>query len=90
MHWDNYTTPAAGPSKVNCNGRKLTDFQSRSSVGYTKMTFGIISTSGVTLFKGGISFFSVYKGRLINKKDIVLHHHILCNWFNIDTVDLKF
>ena len=54
IHWDNYTTPAAGASKVYCNGQKLTDFQSRSSVGYTKMTFSNISASGVAPFKGDI------------------------------------
>ena len=43
IHWGNYTTPAAGASKVYCNEQKLTDFQTRSSVGYTKMTFGNIS-----------------------------------------------
>ena len=89
IHWDNYTTPAAGASKVYCNGQKLTDFQSRSSVGSTKMTFGDINISGIAPFKGDISFFWVYKGRLINEKDILLHRHVLCNWFNIDTVDYE-
>ena len=89
IHWNNYTTPAARASKVYCNGQKLADFQSRSSVGSTKMTFGDINPSGQAPFKGDISFFCGYKGRLINEKDILLHHHVLCKWFNIDTVDFE-
>ena len=90
IHWDNYTTPAGNHSSVCCNGQKLANFQSRTSPGSTKMTFGDISISGMAPFKGDIFFFCVYKGRLINEKDILLHHHVLCNWFNIDTVDFNF
>ena len=90
IHWDNYTTPAGNHSSVCCNGQKLANFQSRTSPGSTKMTFGDISVSGMAPFKGDISFFCVYKGRLINEEDILLHHHVLCNWFNIDTVDFQF
>ena len=89
IHWDNDTTPAAGASKVYCNGQKLADFHSRYSPGYTKMIFSNISTSNIAPFKGDISFFSMYKGKLINEKDVLLHHYVLCNSFNIDTVDFK-
>ena len=89
IHWENYTTPAAGASTVYCNEQKLTDFQSRNSTGSTKMTFGDLKPSGKAPFKGDISFFSLYKGRLINEKDILLHHYVLCSWFNIDMVDFE-
>ena len=89
IHWDNYTTPAAGASKVYCNGQNLTDFQSRSSVGSTKITVCNISTSGIAPFKGDIAFFSLYKGKLMNEKDILLDHYVLCNWYSIDTVDFE-
>ena len=89
IHWDNYTTPATGAGKVYCNRQKLADIQSRSSPDSTKMTFGNISISRIAPFKGDISFLAVYKGRLINEKDILLHHNVLCNLFNIDTVDFE-
>ena len=54
------------------------------------MIFGDLNPNGIASLKGDISFFCVYKGRLINDKDILFHHHVLCNWFNIDTVDFNF
>ena len=54
------------------------------------MTFGNINTSGIAPFKGDISFFSVYKGKEIQENDILLHHHVLCNWFKIDKVKFDF
>ena len=59
IHWDNYTSSTVGASKVYCNGQKLTDFQSRSSLGSTKMIFDDINPNGIAPLKGDISFFSV-------------------------------
>ena len=54
------------------------------------MTFGDLNTSDIAPFKDYISFFVVYKDKIIAENDILLHHNVLCNWFNIDTVDFKF
>ena len=90
IHWDNYTTQTSNNSSVYCNGQMLTDFQSRSSVGRNNMTFDDINPSGIAPLKGDISFFAIYKGKEIEENDILLHHHVLCKWCNIDTVDFVF
>ena len=89
IHWDNDTTPAAGASRVYCNGHKRANFQSRSSVGSNTMTFGGINPGRLAPFKGDIAFFFLYKGKLIDEKDILLDHYVLCNWYIIDTVDFE-
>ena len=54
------------------------------------MTFGDLNPNGISPFKGDMSFLAMYKGRIINGNDILLHHHVLSRWFNIDTVDFSF
>ena len=56
IHWDNHTTPAGNHSSVYCNGQKLANFQSITSLGSTQVTFGDVNTSGIAPFKGDISF----------------------------------
>ena len=90
IHWENHTTPSANNISVYCNGQKLTEFQSRTSLGSSQMTFGGLNPNSISPFKGDMTFVSVYKGRIINENDILLHHHVLSRWSNIDTVDFSF
>ena len=63
---------------VYCNGKKFANFESKH------MTFGDLNPDG------DIAFFALYKDKLIAEKDILLHHHVLCNWFDIDHDDFDY
>ena len=90
VHWDNYTTPAGNNSSVYCNGKKLANFESKRMTGSTQMTLGDLNPNGVAPLDGDIAFFALYKDKLIAEKDILLHHHVLCNWFDIDHDDFDY
>ena len=78
-------------SYVYCNGKKLCEYTSRSSVGSTQLTFGDINPSGIAPFFGNISCFLLYKNRRISERDIELRHHVLCSkWYNIDHDPITF
>ena len=79
IHWDNHTTSFGNHSSVYCNGQKIANFQRRTSIGSTQMTFGDLNPRGIAPFKGDISFLAVYKDKIIDENDILLHHSILCN-----------
>ena len=79
VHWDNYTTPAGNNSSVYCNGKKLANFESKRTTGSTQMTLGDLNPNGVAPLDGDIAFFALYKDKLIAEKDVLLHHHVLCN-----------
>ena len=82
IHWN--VPGGTNKSSVWCNGKKLCDFTARTSVGSTQMTFGDLNPNGIAGLKGSISFFALYKNRVITDPDIKLHHHVLCqNWYKI-------
>lgn len=82
VHWD---VPGGNDaSEVWCNGKKLTNFTSRSTSGSNQLTFGDLNPNGVIGFQGDIAFFCLYKGKNMTELTIKLHHHVLCKWYSID------
>ena len=77
-------------SYVYCNGKKLTDFTARTSVGSLQMTFGDLNPSGIAPFYGKISCFLLYKNKRMTTRDIMLHHSVLCKWYGVDHDPITF
>ena len=85
-HWNIPTET----SYVYCNGKKIAEFKSLSRIGSTKMTFGDINPSGKAGLNGSISNFILYKNRRLTKRDILLHHKVLCKWYGVDHDEIIF
>ena len=77
VHWDNYTTPVGNNSSIYCNGKKLANFHSKVTTGSAQMTLSDITLDGAALLNGNIAIFAVQKNKLIDEKDILLHHYVL-------------
>ena len=87
VHWN----VATEKSFVYINGQKICEFTSRVSAGSNKLTIGDLNPSGVSGLDGSIATFLLYKGKKMAIRDILLHHHVLCEkWFNIDHVPITF
>ena len=87
VHWN----VATEKSFVYINGQKICEFTSRVSAGSNKLTIGDLNPSGVSGLDGSIATFLLYKGKKMQTRDILLHHHVLCaKWFNIDHVPITF
>ena len=87
IHWN----IASEISFVYINGQEICQFQSRLSQGSNKLTIGDLNPNGISGMDGNISAFLLYKNRRMSKKDILLHHHVLCSkWFNIDHDPITF
>ena len=86
VHWN---IPSE-TSYVYCNGKKLTDFTSRSSIGSTQMTFGDLNPSSIAPFFGKIASFLLYKNKRMSKHDILIHHKVLCKWYGVDHDEIIF
>ena len=86
VHWN----ISSEKSYVYCNGKKLTDFTSRTSVGSTQMTFGDLNPNSIAPFYGQIASFLLYKNHRMIGRDILLHHSVLCKWYNVDYDAIKF
>ena len=83
MHWDVPSGPNG--SSVYCNGKLLTKFESRTSAGSSKMTFGDLNPQGISGagFNGDIALFLIYRNRM-DERSINLHHKVCCeNWYKI-------
>lgn len=81
-HWD--VPGGNNASEVWCNGKKLTDFTSRSTTGSNQLTFGDLNPNGIIGLQGDIGFFCLYKGEKLSELTIKLHHQVLCRWCSID------
>ena len=86
VHWNIPTEK----SFVYCNGKKITDFISRTSVGSSLMTFADLNPSGIAGFKGKIASFLLYKNKRMTTRDILLHHKVLCKWYGVDHDEIIF
>ena len=87
VHWN---LPSE-TSYVYCNGQKLSNFSSRSSLGSTQLTCGDINPNSIAPFYGDIACFLLYKNHRMDQRDIKLHHHVLCSkWYNIDHDPITF
>ena len=87
LHWD----IATKTSFVYINGQEICQFQSRVSPGSNKLTIGDLNPSGISGMDGDIAAFLLYKNKRMIKRDILLHHHVLCaKWFNIDHEPISF
>ena len=81
VHWN----IATESSFVYINGQLICEFTSRVSQGSNKVTMGDLNPNGVSGMDGSIGSFILYKNRRMTKRDILLHHYVLCSkWFNID------
>ena len=81
VHWN----IANETSFVYINGQQICQFQSRVSQGSNKLTIGDLNPTGVSGLDGYISSFLLYTNKRMTRRDILLHHHVLCSkWFNID------
>ena len=54
------------------------------------MTFGDINPRGKASLNGYISSFLLYKNHRMSERDIKLHHHVLCKWYNVDHDPITF
>ena len=86
VHWNIPTET----SYVYCNGKKLTDFTSRTSIGSTEMTFADLNPNSIAPFFGKIACFLLYKNKRMTKRDILLHHSVLCKWYGVDHDEIIF
>ena len=86
VHWN---IPSE-TSFVYCNGKKLADFTSRSSIGSPKMTFADLNPNSIAPFYGKIASFLLYKNKRLSKRDILLHHKVLCKWYGVDHDEITF
>ena len=87
VHWN----IASEKSFVYINGVKICDFMSRVSTGSNKLTIGDLNPGGISALDGSIAAFLLYKGSRMEKRDILLHHHVFCSqWFNIDHEPITF
>ena len=86
VHWN---IPSE-TSYVYCNGKKLTNFSARTSVGSTQMTFGDLNPSGIAPFYGKIACFLLYKNKRMTSRDILLHQSVLCKWYDVDHDPITF
>ena len=87
IHWNLPTDT----SYVYINGQLITDFTSRTSPGSTKLCIGDLNPSSIAPFYGSIASFLLYKGKKMEIRDILLHHHVFCSqWFNIDHEPITF
>ena len=87
VHWNIPTET----SYVYCNGKKLTDFTSKSGgVGSQQMTFGDLNPNSIAPFNGKIASFLLYKNKRMTKRDILLHHKVMCKWYGVDHDPITF
>ena len=87
VHWN----VASEKSFIYINGQEICQFTSRISPGSNKLTIGDLNPSGISGMDGSISAFLLYKGKKMLKRNILLHHHVLCSkWFNIDHEPITF
>ena len=82
IHWNE-------PSKTNgssvwCNGKKLCNFTSKTSVGSKQMTFGDLDPSGIAGLNGSITLFSLYKAFEMSDDIIKLHHKVFMDRYLIN------
>ena len=80
VHWN---IPSE-TSFVYSNGKKLAEFTSRSSIGSPQMTFADLNPNGIAPFYGKYACFLLYKNKRMVKRDILLHHKVLCKWYGVD------
>ena len=86
VHWNIPTET----SYVYCNGKILTEFTNRSSVGSTQMTFGDLNPQSIAPFFGKIASFLLYKNKRMTHRDILLHHKVMCKWYSVDHNEIIF
>ena len=87
VHWN----ISSETSYVYINGKSICVFISRTSKGSNKLTIADLNPNGISGMDGSIGAFILYKNRRMNKRDILLHHHVLCSkWFNIDHDPITF
>ena len=86
IHWNTENET----SYVYINGKETTQFKIRRSVGSVQLTFGDLNLHGIAPLHGKITTFLLYKNRRMQTRDILLHHHVLCKWFNIDHDPITF
>ena len=79
-------------SYVYCNGKKLTDVTSKTylTTGDSKLIFGDINPNKIAALYGSICTFLLYKDHRMIERDIKLHHHVFCKWYNIDHDPITF
>ena len=84
VHWD---IPGGNDaSACYCNGAKLGNFMSRTSVGYNKMVFGDLNINGKARLEGDIAYFALIKGRKLPEQDILACHRALTSYYAITPV----
>ena len=78
VHWD--VPQGVNGSTVYCNGKLLTTFQARTSLGDNKLCFGNLNPQGVTGagLDGDIALFLLYRNRM-DERSIKLHHKVFCS-----------
>ena len=87
VHWN----VLSQKSFVYINGRLICEFTSRVSPGSNKLTIGDLDPSAISGMDGSIASFLLYKGKKMQTRDILLHHHVFCSqWFNIDHEPITF
>ena len=86
VHWNIPTEK----SFVYCNGKMLTEFTNRSSIGSVQMTFGDLNPSSIAPFYGKIACFLLYKNKRMLQRDILLHHKVLSKWFGVNIDEIIF
>ena len=87
VHWNINTET----SYVYINGKEICEFTSRVSQGSNLLTFGDLNPTGVSGMDGAVAAFLLNKNKRMSKRDILLHHHVLCKqWFNIDHDPITF
>ena len=87
-----HSTLPSKTSYVYCNGKKLCEFTAKgySSPGNTQMTVEDKNPSQIASLYGFIASFLLYKNRTMTERDIKLHHHVFCSWYNIDYHPITF
>ena len=75
VHWN----IACETSFVYINGQEICQYQSRISKGSYKLTIADLNPSGISATDGSIAAFILYKNKKMTKRDILLHHHVLCS-----------
>ena len=88
IHWD---VPAgAGKSSCWVNGKKVKDFQARTSSGSNQMTFGDLDPNGIAGLNGDIQLFLLYKGWGMAELIIKAHHKMICERYGVDHDEISF